>query len=168
MGTKSIANARKLQQTVNSTRHGVSILHMVCAGILVDAPSPALIRLIRSHPDFHAINHVAKPDGRGGMHPRDIKKESCVAVALRNRYTKKLEKIVEALLERHPSGDHHLDFHLKPDKSLTGMAQDSLEGTKEDKFSGFRARVISLMARRATEDAAFVAKKQANPSPCKK
>lgn len=156
-------NAVKLKKTVNSTRFGVSILHMVCDDILVDGVPPvSLIRAIRAHPEFRSINHVANPDhsresvGSAPMH--QIRKESCVAASLRKAHTAKRVKVIEALLERHPRGDRSLDFRLKPGGNLVGMAQDSLEGSKQEKISGFRARMVSLMAKRAVEDSSCTSK----------
>mmetsp|Transcript_71954 Transcript_71954/g.112660 ORF Transcript_71954/g.112660 Transcript_71954/m.112660 type:complete len:383 (-) Transcript_71954:143-1291(-) len=156
-------NAAKLKKTINSTRDGVSILHMVCDEVLVEGVPPAsLIKAIRSHSQFRLINHIADFDnsrgGTGNSRTHQIRKESCVAAALRKTHTAKRAKLVEALLERHPSRDHSLDFRLKPGKSLAGMAQDSLDGMKQEKFSGFRARMISMMAKRAMQDTRHASK----------
>lgn len=161
IGLNGSRGAKKLQQTVNSTRDGVSMLHMACDEILVQGVAPpSLIRLIRSHPEFQAINHIAEPDERGGAgntRAHHIRKESCVAAALRKDYSKKRAKVVEAVLERHPSKNKSRDFRLKPDRSLAGMAQESLDAGEPrkgmSKDNGWRARILSFMARRAVEDA---------------
>lgn len=160
---KGAANAA-VRQTVNSTRSGVSLLHMVCDEILLDSiASPALISSIRNHPDFENINHVAQPDvanrsgGAGNSKSHHLERESCVAAVLRKSYNKKRARIVEAVMARSSRGKKGRHFHLKPDKSLTGMAQDSLDKEAKVKDNGFRARIVALMAKRAVEDAHIIA-----------
>lgn len=163
-----------LRQTVNTTRGGVTLLHMVCDEILVDGIAPpTLISLIRSHPEFQGINHIAQPQSinpNGGSeksNSHNIGKESCVAAVLRKSYNKKRVKVVEALLSRHSSGDRSRDFRSKPDRKLTSMAQDSLDKEAKVKDNGFRARIVAIMARRAVEDASPPQAKSALQRPAK-
>ncbi|CAE8639509.1 unnamed protein product [Polarella glacialis] len=157
------AHAKKSKAMVNSNHGGCSLLHNICDESLLRGTAPvSLIRLLRSHPEFRAINHVAS----GGLRfpsSDHIYVPTCVAAVLFKSYTIARAKLVEALLEPHASGDESRDFRIRKWHSLAEIA----------KTSGYPRKIISLITARSDNSsnnraAAVLAKPRVRTGPMKR
>eukprot|EP00931_Biecheleriopsis_adriatica_P101353 TRINITY_DN76507_c0_g1_i1.p1 TRINITY_DN76507_c0_g1~~TRINITY_DN76507_c0_g1_i1.p1 ORF type:complete len:504 (+),score=101.48 TRINITY_DN76507_c0_g1_i1:63-1574(+) len=138
------ASAKRSPSTSSGDGNNNKAMQVFTAIVSCDSTNavPAsLVKIIRSHPEFKCINHVAEGDDRGGFGnetSHQIQRETCLEAVLRKVHSPARAKVVEELLKKHPSGDVSLDIHVTDGNALAALAEDN----------GYPANIVASIRQR--------------------
>ena len=134
-------------RTARSSEEGGHPVQVYTATVRSDdsgSIAASLVRLIRSHPEFKRINHVACEDERGGFGNQSshhVQRETCLRAVLRKVHNPARAKVVQELLKRHPSGDRSRDFQVTDADVLAALAEDN----------GYPSKIVEDIRKRGQE-----------------